>query len=164
MSTWQRKEPSEYKKRVIHRCEVQNQNHSKLTCTDMVLLKKDMHDLDDSTLYITTLSSLTLLQLVFLEYTWVHPRLSLYYIWEYALWKSEQMWYFHCQHLCNIIIRYVICDACTPNEGVWVPPPPPTLPFPGLISFDACVPLEGHKFFDLVIFWPHWMQLPELCT
>ena len=36
-------------KRVIHRCEVQNQNNSKLTCTNMVLLKKDMHDLDDST-------------------------------------------------------------------------------------------------------------------
>ena len=27
-------------KRVIHRCEVQNKNHSKLTCTHMVLLKK----------------------------------------------------------------------------------------------------------------------------
>ena len=39
---------SEYKKRVIHRCEVQNQNHSKLTCTNMVL-QTDMHYLDDST-------------------------------------------------------------------------------------------------------------------
>jgi len=33
----------EYKKRVIHRHEVQNQNHSKLTCTNMVLLHKKRH-------------------------------------------------------------------------------------------------------------------------